>query len=259
MALIGWENAVEAAGAAISTSSEAVGYPAQMLAIPQGAPSVAWQTLAGVTAAHVQIAASAAVAWRAVALTRTNLTNAATIRVRLGSVANITSAPDYDSGTIPAGVVAGIGQALHILPSAVTAAVCRIDISDAANPDRCLNIPLAYAGPCTAFTISADSRNSLDVRRQDVTTRGGQVFTDALSRARTWAISVGFIRESAIAFLDGLEAASTDGVNVLFIPRESSARASAESIFGLLTPGLRGFIGPTGLYRNWSANITERL
>lgn len=259
MALIGWQNAVEAAGTALSAGSEAAGYPVQMLGIPIGAPSVAWQTAAGVTSSHILIVPPAPVDWRVVALTRTNLTSAATIRVRIGSVANITSAPDYDGTVVSAGVVAGIGQALHILPGAVTAAACRIDIADASNPDGVLNIPLAYAGPATEFNISPQSQPTLEPRRQDVTTRGGQVFTDPLSRARSWGITVGFIRESAIAFLDPLEAAAASGANILFVPRQSSARASAESILGLMTSGPRGFLGPTGNFRAWSATITERL
>ena len=149
--------------------------------------------------------------------------------------------------------------ALHILPSAVTAEACRIDLVDTGNPDGVLNIPLAYAGPATEFNISPQSQPTLEPRRQDVTTRGGQVFTDPLSRARSWGITVGFIRESAIAFLDPLEAAAAAGANILFVPRQSSARASAETILGLMTPGPRGFLGTTGNFRTWSATITERL
>ncbi len=259
MALLGWENAVETAAVTLAASSEATGYTAQMLRIPMGAPSVAWQTEAGVTSAYILLTSPASVAWRAVCLTRANFTTAATIRVRVGTVANITSAPDYDSGVVSAGVAVGVGQALHILPSAVSAVACRIDIADTANPDGRLNIPLLYAGPGTEFNVSSDSKVSIEARRQDVTTRGGQVFADALSRARAWAFSIALINDSAATWLDPIEAAAAAGGNVLFVPRVGHSRASAECVFGLLAPGARGFVGASGLYRNWSATISERL
>jgi hypothetical protein len=56
----------------------------------------------------------------------------------------------------------GIGQALHVMPAAVSALAMRIDISDAANPDGYLNIPLAYAGPGTEFNIAYSSDTGLD-------------------------------------------------------------------------------------------------
>ena len=115
--------------------------------MPIGAASVAWQTPAGTTAAALTVTTTAAVAWRAVSLNRSNLTTGATIRVRVGSAASLTTAPAYDSGVVSAGVAVGIGQALHVLPAAVSALAMRIDISDPANPDGYLNSPLAYAGP----------------------------------------------------------------------------------------------------------------
>ena len=167
--------------------------------MPIGAASVAWQTPAGTTAAALTVtAATAAVAWRAVSLNRTNLTTAATIRVRVSSAASLTTAPAYDSGVVSAGVAVGIGQALHVMPTAVSALAMRIDISDPANPDGYLNIPLAYAGPGTECSIAYSSDAGLDVRRGDTTTRGGQIFVDALSRARGRNLHLGYVRDATL-------------------------------------------------------------
>jgi len=102
MALLGWENAIETSSTSLVASAAADGASAEQLRVPIGAASVAWQTPAGTTAAALTVTATAAVAWRAVCLGRTNLTIAATIRVRVGSAASITSAPAYDSGTVAA-------------------------------------------------------------------------------------------------------------------------------------------------------------
>jgi hypothetical protein len=257
MALLGWENAIEASSTSLAVSAAADGASAELLRVPIGAASVAWQTPAGTTTASLTVTAAAAVAFRAACLSRTNLTTGATIRVRVGSAANIISAPAYDSGTVSAGVAVGIGQALHVMSAAVSAVAMRIDISDAANPDGYLNIPLAYAGPGTEFNIAYSSNTGLDVRRGDTTTRGGQVFVDALSRARGWTLDVGHIRDAAADWLDPLEASAAQGRNILFVPRVGNARAAAESVFGILAPGRRGFLGVNG--RSWSATISERL
>lgn len=255
MAIFGWQNAVEAAGVALSASSAAEGYGPEALRVPIGNPAVAWMTPPGVTSAALTITAPAPIDWRVVDLARTNLTSGATMRVRVGDP----GAPDYDSGDGPAGVARGVGQGLHLLPAAVPGTVLTIDIADPSNPDGRLNIPLLYAGPGDEISIAPQSDTGRDVRRADTTTRGGTVLPQALSAGRSWQITVGFARDAELAWLDGLEAAAAAGRNVLFVPRLNHARAAAEAIYGLLTAGRRGFLGPSGQYRTWSATITERL
>ena len=257
MALLGWENAIENSSTSLLASAAADGASAELLRVPIGAASVAWQTPAGTTAAALTVTVTAALAFRTMCLARTNLTTAATIRVRVGSAASLTTAPTYDSGTVLAGVAVGIGQALHVMPAAVSALAMRIDISDPANPDGYLNIPLAYAGTGTEFNIAYSSDAGLDVRRGDTTTRGGQVFVDALSRARGWNLHLGYVRDATLGWLDQLEATAAQGRNILFVPRIGHARAASESVFGLLNPGRRGFASVNG--RSWSATISERL
>lgn len=168
-------------------------------------------------------------------------------------------APAYDSGTISAGVAVGVGQALHVLPTAVSAVAMRVDLSDPTNRDGCLNIPLAYAGPGVEVALAMPSDTGLEVRRDDTTTRGGQIFTSALSRARGWSMKFDALRDADLGWMDGLEATAAQGRNIFFAPRVGNARASSEAVFGLLAPGRRGFLDRNGNFRPWSATILERL
>ena len=259
MALIGWTNAVDMPLVELAASSAAFGYDVANLRDPRGAPSIAWQTPAYTRDAFLTLNSPTPIAWRLAALCRTNLTTAARLRVRVGALATVISAPAYDSGLISAGVAVGIGQALHVMPVAVSATTMNIYVDDAANPDLCLNIPLAYAGSMQDVAIGPSSDTGLNVRRADTTSRGGTVTTQPLSWARQWEVRLPFLRDADIAWLDTLEAAAAVGRNVMFVPRETHARASSEAILGLLTPGRRGFLGSTGNNRSWSASINERI
>lgn len=260
MAFFGWENVIEADGVMLAASSAADGLGSELLRIsPRGSAAEAWQTAAGVISAALTVTAPAAIAWRAVCLARTNLTTSATLRVRVGTAANITSAPAYDSGTISAGVAWGVGQALHTLPAAVSATTLRIDLADPANPDQFLNVPLCYAGPVAEASITPDSDMGPDVRRADVAARAGQVAVDPLSFARGWQFRLGAVRVEDLTWLDALEAAAGAGRNILFVPLPGDARAGAETVLGLLAPGRRGFVTASGRFRTWSGSITERL
>jgi len=250
MAMIGWQNAVENAAVTLASTVTAAGYSAEMLRIPLGDPSVAWQTTGGVTSATLTLSTSTALVWRAVCLARTNLTPAATLRVQAGA---------YDSGVVAAGVGIGIGQALHLLPSDTTATALTITVADPSNPDGLLNIPLVYAGPVQSVAIDPASDTGRETRRADTATRGGTIITEALSAARQWKLALPMLRDAQIAWLDALEAAGAAGCNILFIPREAEPRAASEAVLGLLTPGRRGFLGSTGNFRTWSATIIERL
>lgn len=260
MAYLGWQNAIDLDGVALAASSAVDGLGPELLRISaRGSPAEAWQTLAGTTEAWLQVTLPAAGIWQAVALCRSNLTPGATLRVRIWATASTVPAPAYDSGTVSAGVAVGVGQALHIMPAAVSGMLMRIDLSDPANPDRSLNLPLAYAGPLVDVAISPDANTGPEVRRADVTARAGQVMVDPLSRARGWQFRLPAVRQADLAWLAGLEAAAAAGRNILFIPSQGDERASAETVFGLLTPGRLGFVGTTGRFRVWSASISERL
>lgn len=256
-AVLGWENALDAGG--LTVSAEEATLPAQNLRDPLGAAATGWQTPSPVTAAWVQIVPAAAVAWRAVMLARTNLSAAATMRVRLGDVATITSAPAYDSGTL-SGCLRG--QMVHLLPAAVTAVACRVDIEDAGNPDGFLNIPLIYAGPAwqMATNISRESAQVMADGSRRTETRGGQQHVEEGWLRRGWELRLENHRASdAEQRLLDLEFAARRGTNILCIPRPLTQPAR-DAVFGLaeqFTP-LR-FGSSSGALRSLGFTITERL
>ena len=62
MALLGWENAIETSSTSLVSTAAADGASAELLRVPIGAASVAWQTPAGTTAAALTVTTTAAVA-----------------------------------------------------------------------------------------------------------------------------------------------------------------------------------------------------
>jgi hypothetical protein len=169
------------------------------------------------------------------------------------------TAAAYDSGVVGAGVAAGVGQALHILPVGISGEAALVEISDPANPDGFLNIPLAYVGAAISVSISSAAEVDRDVRRADVTTRGGSVFVDALSAARMWRFELPTPLDTLTPAIERLISAGAAGRNILFVPREAHARAATEAVFGLLSPGPLSFATPSGSRRKWTATIMERL
>lgn len=259
MALIGWDNTVARAETVLGVNAAAAGMGAENLRLGLGNAAAAWQTPAGTTSASVLLACNEAVPYRVICAARTNLTASALLRVRIGTAASYLASPAYDSGLVPADVGTGIGQAIHVLPSAVTAPVLLLDILDPSNPDGFLNIPLLWAGDAAAFNLGYASTESRVVRRQDVETRGGTVLPQPLSVARAWQITAPLLLDAQGAWWAPLEAAAAASRNILFIPRLAAGAPAREAIVGLLQGGPRGFVGGSGQLRSWSATITERL
>jgi hypothetical protein len=248
MALLGWENAVETA--ALTVSSSVTGMGPEMLRVPLGNAATALQTPAGTTSLTLTAALPSLAGWKLVALSRTNLTPAATLRVRVGA---------YDSGAVPAGVVAGVGQALHVLPDRVTGTTLQLDVADPGNGQGFLNIPLAFLGPAASFRFGYNSQANITPRSDTLQTRGGQEITTPLSSQRGWSFNIPQLPDSAAGFLDPLQAAAVARRNILYAPRPAHARAASEAVYGLLVPGPAGFVTGSGLLRSWQATITERL
>jgi hypothetical protein len=165
----------------------------------------------------------------------------------------------YDSGTI-SGIVRG--QAVHVLPSATTAAACRIDVSDPTNPDGFLNIPLIYAGPAwsMATNISRESAQMMADGSRRAETRGGQHQIEAGWVRRGWEIRLEnhHASDAEQRALD-LEAAARRGTNILCIPRPLT-NGTRDAVFGLaeaFTP-LR-FSAASGQLRSIGFIVSERL
>lgn len=177
----------------------------------------------------------------------------------LSSTGSTLTTPTYDSGFVSAGVTLGLRQGLHILSSSISGEAVCISILDPTNPDGYLNIPLVYAGDTYDLDISIATDTGIDFRRNDTVTRGGTTITEALSAARGWQITSDFFGDTELDWLRSLEANAAAGTNILFIPRPLYAKPAAEAVYGLLTPGRRGFTTHDGLIYKWSASISERL
>lgn len=162
-----------------------------------------------------------------------------------------------DTGRLPAGVVAGVGQSIVVAPAEIAGRYCRVDIDDPSNPDGFLNIPLAYAGPVLqpAYNFSYQSARGRDAGVAEVTTQGGQEYPRSLWQRRRFNLDLQAMLDIEVPLFDELDAFARGGGNVLLVP---DAAAPTDAVFGRLTqPADFKWVVPT--LRSWSAQITERL
>lgn len=246
----------------ITASAAASGLGPDQLQNDHGATSTSWQTPAGTLAAWVQVDAGAAVAWDAVTLHNANLTAFATMRVRLGDDATFASTL-YDSGIMGGLVAMGYRQAVHVLPSSVTARYLRVDIADLLNPEGVLRAAQLFAGPLRRplRNIGFQSAFSRTADAPQLRTRGGQTFTDFRSVARAWSVSLPSLATTDVwPLTQELQRTTEAGGNALFVPFPAGADIARDAVFGLLS-GASAVTWPSQAprLRAWSATITERL
>ncbi|MFH5927543.1 hypothetical protein [Roseomonas xinghualingensis] len=221
-----------------------------------GSPSMGWQTVG--TGSWFEIDMGVDVPWRAFVLARTNLTPLAAIRWQ---VSNSAGALVYDSGEIPAGVVPGIGQSVHILGGEVAGSICRCYFGDPSNPDGFVNIALAYAGPLTQTKRNFSYGASVGRTQAgaDVRSRGGALFRNLHWAARRWDVQFAALTDAEVwPLVMALDLHARRGGNVLFVPRPNHPDVARETIYGTLTttsdPTLTDYSR-----RDWRATIEERL
>lgn len=263
-AYIAWENAF--LSGTVSASAETVGLGAGQVQNAQGATSTAWQTPLGTTSAWLQVDGGAGAAWRVLSLHRTNLTTTATVRWRLSNDPAFGSAI-YDSGVVSAGITAGYGQSILVLPSLQTARYARVDIADVSNPESLLRVALAYAGPVFEPARNFSPRATSFVRSPSFAipvTRGGQEFPELRFSRRGWTVSLPLITATeAWSRFQECARLSEGGRNVLFIPAPTgttAANIAREAVFGRLAQtGEIPWAQNSAVLRAWSFTITERL
>lgn len=262
-ALLAWANNVLTG--TLAAGSQQTGLTVGNLQLPHGNPAFGWRTAAGVVTgaggAWFTIDAGAATAWRVFALARTNLSTAATIRWRVGTT--LSGAEVYDSGTVSAGIVAGIGQTVTATTAAVTGRYVRCDITDAANVDGYISVPLACAAPALqpAINFSPDTASSTRRGQQVVRTRAGGTFTQPLYTERSLAVAFDALTAAEMTgSIIPADLLAADGRNVLFVPDPLSAARHADSIFGQMESTADfGYLTLDGARRTWRMRITERL
>jgi hypothetical protein len=244
----------------IRAGSETTARPIANLQKRTGMPP--WQT-AGVTAAAdgawFEVDAGEDVTWRYVLLGATNLTAAATWRIMLGSTAGGSDA--YDSGSISAGVIPGILQAVKDLGAEHTARYLRVEIDDATNPDGFLTAGLLYAGPVWQpprnFVVGTEEK--VDSGTTITRTRGGQEYPVIGWQQRRRAVSWELLDEADLyGDIAALERVARSGANVLLVPFPGAYEAQT-ALLGLLTTDGSSIPHTRRDLRTWRATITERL
>lgn len=263
-ALLGYENRVLTG--TLSAGSEQAGLTIGNLQSPHGSAAYAWRTAQGVVtnAAGAWLAidtGSTASTWRAFCLARTNLTTAAQVRWRVGTTFG--GGQVYDSGTISAGIAAGVGQSIIVAPAQVTGRYVACDIDDPTNPDGFISVALAFAGPAWQPAVNYSPETTQATRRgqQVVRTRSGGTYVTPLYTERAWSVAFGAITAAEFtAQAVPADLAAADGRNVLFVPDPLSAARHADSVLGPLeTVGEFGYVTLDGARRSWRMRIAERL
>lgn len=243
--------------------SEAPGLTVGNLQDQQTSDASSWRTNGSVVDAYFVAGAASSVTWRAFGLFRTNLTSAATIRWRVSDATGNVDNPVYDSDVIPAGVVPGIGQTVHVAPSDKIGPTIACDIDDPGNPDGFISVGGAFAGPIwrPKVNISPESAIAHNRARSVVTARSGAQYVTPLYMQRGWSIAHDGLADSDLwSQLWPLDQAANLGTNILFIPDSASAKIASETVFGMLeiTSNIT-FQTPRGEFRGWRAKIMERL
>jgi hypothetical protein len=262
-ALLAWANVVLTG--TLAAGSEQTGLTVGNLQTPHGNAAFAWRTAAGVVTgaggAYFTIDAGAATTWRVFCIARSNLSTAATIRWRVGTT--LGGSDVYDSGTVSAGIVAGVGQSVTATTTPVSGRYVRCDITDAANSDGWISVPLAYAGPALQPAINFSSDTSLSTHRgqQVVRTRAGGTYTTPLYTERSLAVAFDALTAAEMTgSIIPADLLAADGRNVLFVPDPLSSSRHADSIFGPMESTADfGYLTLDGARRTWRMRITERL
>lgn len=267
--LLGISNFVKTGG--LIAGSEAVGLNVGNLQNDHGAPQLAWQTAAGVVSSAAGAwfsidSMSVLTAWTMCGVFRSNMTMDAIIRIRVAdSLVNgqVAGTPVFDSGSIPAGIVARYWQSVLILPAGVIGRYCQFDFDDPGNPNGFINIPQAYAGGGFSPRIgrSWDSSQSRNHQTNIQVSRGGQQYAQPQWIQRSYNLVLASISDSEVwSDLDEIDRQSRLGGNVLFVPDVTSPNLQREALFGMLTPSAPiDYAAHNVDSRGWSATITERL
>ncbi len=261
--LLGWPN-VFVSGALVASAQEAA-LPVTNLANDQGAASMGWQCPA--LSAFVTVDPGQAVLYRVISLHRTNLTTAATWRVRVFAGATSDTAVVFDTAPaggslIGMGIVPRFGQAVLVLPIALAGRLVRIDVQDPTNPDGHLNIAQAFAGP--AFQPVRNLGYGSSKLRVDSTatteTRSGAEIVRPDWQRRGYDMDLGAVTPAEVPIVDDLDGQARLGGNLLFVPNPSSPFINREAVFGRLKPAAGiGYANNSAQTRTWRATITERL
>jgi len=251
--LIAWDN--KADGAVLTASSELAAQPGSN--VQEEHVSRKWKTGPGVTTAFLLLDMLSSVSCALLAVLGTNLTAAATLRLRASdtdpnAVANLL----LDTGTLAAGVKAGYGAAYKSF-TATAARYSRLDLTDTTLVDS-LEVGRLFLGP--SWQVAHNQNYGWSVTPIDPSeieaSYGGQEYADELPQRRQLQFVLDWLTE-AEAHNNALAMARANGIvrDVLAIPDINGAYLSEQAVWGRLT-SLEPILNRRTL--TWSQKFTVR-
>lgn len=252
---IAWQNNADAA--LLVASSELSTLPGANVQQPH--LSQKWYTAAGVNAAAITLDMLTALACDLLALLGTNLTAAATVRLRLSNVDPAALATLLlDTGVLAAGVKAGYG-AIYKAFASTPARYWRIDLSDASLMQ--LQIGRLFLGP--SWAPSSPQEFGWSVTAMDpskiTTSYGGQDYADVVPQKRVLDFQLNWHSEAEL-YGNAFALARSQGIakDVLAIHDINGAFLSEQSVWGRCTAA-QPLIHRTTRTFQQKFNIQERL
>lgn len=238
--IIAWDNKADAA--TVTTDSEIATLPASNVQTQHVAQK--WHTAAGVKSAYLLLDLLASLSCAVLAVLGTNLTSAATIRIRASDADPTGAAGEkYDSGTVSAGIKAGYG-AIYKSFAAASARYWRIDLADASLPDN-MQVGRVFLGPswvpATSGANNAGGQDygwaitPLDPSAVDES-YGGQEYGDERPQRRQVDFILNWLTK-AEAFDNALAMARSAGIvrDVLAINDPTETYLSEQAVYGRMT------------------------
>lgn len=229
---LAWDN--KADGATLTSGSELATLPGSNVQQPH--LSRKWHTAAAVKSSFQIFDLGAPVSCDTFAMLGTNLTAAATVRVRASDldptvVANLL----VDTGVLAAGVKAGYGASYKAF--ALTAArYWRYDPVDATVPDN-LQIGRVFIGPSWTPSVPQSYDWSVTAFDPSIKTRsyGGQMHIDELPQRRVLSFVLDWMDEAEM-YGNSFELARANGLvrDVLAIHDINGAYLSEQAVWGLI-------------------------
>lgn len=230
--ILAWENKIDAA--TLSAGSAAAGLP--VTNVQHAHLSRRWHMAAGVKSSWLLADLGSAIPCAALAVLGTNLTAAATYRLRASNLDPTAVAGDLlDTGVVAGAVKTGYG-AVYKPFTALSARYWRLDLTDTTVADH-VEVGRVFLGP--AWQPSIELLYGWSVTPTDPSRRtqsiGRQTHVDVLPQARVLEFTLGFMDEAQM-YGNAFALARSNGLakDVLVIPVETSAYLSEQAVFGLL-------------------------
>ena len=227
---IGWQNKFDASS--LSSPAAASGLPVQNVQLNPAA--FVWRTTATTTYALAD--AGSAVTWRLFFIAATNLTSAATYRIRLGSTSAVT---DFDTGTLSAGIISGYNYFPVLLGADQTCQYARIDLTDTSL--SFIDVGRIFGGPAWQPSIGSSFGarfGYLDLGISQKTPAGQIVTTKSAGRPRFEEFSLEYLSETeAIDNLLNIDRAAGTNADIAVLI-DPDNRLIERSVYGpyIVTP-----------------------